>query len=80
MLERGGITLLTLDWARTGIPPSATLLAATRDSVLIWARSRLSRHSLGVLRAGLNDILAEPDFDRSLEAPGSLPLAIDARS
>lgn len=63
ILERDGITLLTLDWTEAGLPPLAVLLAAVRDEVVAWATTRLGASQLADLVAGLDDIAADPTFD-----------------
>lgn len=68
ILENGGISLLTLDWTEAGIPQLALLLAAVRDDVVAWSRSRLSPAKLAVLQAGLDDIRADRLFDANLTA------------
>lgn len=70
LLEEGGISLLTLDWTEAGLPPLAVLLAATMTEILPWAQTRLSAAKLTALRAGLEEVAADPAFEthrRSLE-------------
>lgn len=66
ILEARGITLLTLDWTNTGLPPLGVLLAAVRSEVVTWATPKLDPGALGDLVAGLDDIAVSPDFDTRL--------------
>ncbi len=62
ILETGGISLLTLDWPATGLPPLAVALAAAKDDLLAWSTGRVSAADLAVLRAGLDDVAADSSF------------------
>ncbi|MEO7179131.1 MAG: hypothetical protein ABIW83_09825, partial [Allosphingosinicella sp.] len=66
ILDDQGITLLTLDWTDTGLPPLAVLLAAVRSEVVAWATPLLDPAQLADLTAGLDDIAGDPAFDASL--------------
>ena len=66
ILEGHGITLLTLDWTDTGLPPLAVLLAAVRTKVVAWATPLLDPVQLADLTAGLADVAGDPMFDASL--------------
>ncbi|MCT2400423.1 restriction endonuclease [Novosphingobium sp. HK4-1] len=66
ILDDKGITLLTLDWTDTGLPPLAVLLAAVRPAVVAWATRLLNTKQLADLSAGLEDIARDPAFGASL--------------
>ncbi|WP_309806621.1 restriction endonuclease [Novosphingobium capsulatum] len=66
ILDERGITLVTLDWTDTGLPPLAVLLAAVRPAVVGWATGLLDATQLADLTAGLDDIAGDPAFDASL--------------
>jgi len=66
ILEGRGITLLTLDWADTGLPPLTVLLAAVRSEVVTWATPLLDHKALTDLSAGLDDVAGDPAFDTLL--------------
>ena len=68
ILDREGISLLTLDWTDAGLPPLAVLLAAVRIEVVNWATSHLDSAQLATLSTGLNDVAADPAFDAHLAA------------
>lgn len=67
ILEEGGITLLTLDWTDTGLPPLAVLLAAARDDVIAWSASRIDAAASATLVAGLDAIRADAGYDAALK-------------
>lgn len=65
ILEREGISLLTLDWTDASLPPLCVLLASVRTEMLSWVeeqdeekRERIS----ATLYAGLDEIAADPGF------------------
>lgn len=66
ILDDQGITLLTLDWTETGLPPLAVLLAVVRPAVVVWATPLLDSSQLADLTAGLDNIAGDPGFDASL--------------
>ena len=66
ILDREGISLVTLDWTEAGLPPLAVLLAAVRAEVLAWAVSVLDAAALADFTAGLDDVAADPAFDDHL--------------
>ncbi|MGH1556977.1 hypothetical protein ACRAWD_02600 [Caulobacter segnis] len=66
ILEQGGITLLTLDWPETGLPPLAVLLAAVRTQILPWVEARRPPEEVVDFRSGLDDVAADPAFDTYL--------------
>ncbi|WP_188908334.1 hypothetical protein [Aureimonas endophytica] len=66
ILDKGGISLLTLDWTAAGLPPLAVLLAAVRERVEAFAKLHLDPSKHAALAAGLADIAADPGFDASL--------------
>ena len=82
ILETGGISLLTLDWPATGLPPLAVALAVAKDDLLAWSNSRLRAADLAVLQTGLEDVAADPSFAEDAEAlratlsPGLLGLGV----
>ncbi|GGE21542.1 hypothetical protein GCM10011529_30240 [Polymorphobacter glacialis] len=67
ILEKGGISLLTLDWAAAGLPPLAVLLAAVPEHVNEFAKIHLNPSKHAALAAGLADIAADPGFGASLD-------------
>ncbi len=66
ILDKGGISLLTLDWTAAGLPPLAVLLAAVPERVEAFAKLHLDPSKHAALAAGLADIAADPGFDASL--------------
>jgi len=66
ILDREGISLLTLDWTEAGLPPLAVLLAAVRAEVVTWATPLLDAGAIADLSDGLDDVAADPAFDTHL--------------
>jgi len=66
ILDREGISLLTLDWTETCLPPLAVLLAAVRAEIVAWATPLLDPAALADLSVGLDDIAGDPSFDTLL--------------
>lgn len=77
ILERAGITLLTLDWTDAGLPPLGVLLALAAPDVLTWSSTRLSAADQIVLADGLADLATDPAFgDHSGELLAQLSPAL----
>lgn len=77
ILERAGITLLTLDWTDAGLPPLGVLLALATPDLLVWSSTRLSVADQIVLADGLADLAADPAFvDHSAELLAQLSPAL----
>lgn len=62
ILEGGGISLLNLDWAETGLPRLAILLAAARAELVPWAKARLNAPDYAIFEQGLDDVANLPEF------------------
>lgn len=70
ILEREGISLLTLDWTDGSLPPLGVLLASVRAEVLSWVEEQVEdepERISAVLSAGLDEIAANPEFGAALD-------------
>jgi hypothetical protein len=77
ILERAGITLLTLDWTDAGLPPLGVLLALAAPDILTWSSTRLPAADQVVLADGLADLATDPAFgDHSGELLAQLSPAL----
>jgi len=67
ILDGGGMSLLTLDWPQTGLPPLAVALAAARHDLVAWSRGKISDPDHAAFLAGLDDLAADVGFGAALD-------------
>ncbi|GAA4642448.1 hypothetical protein GCM10023115_05780 [Pontixanthobacter gangjinensis] len=82
ILESAGVSLLNLDWAETGLPPLAVLLAAASAELLPWAQARLAPLDFAGFEKGLEFVAKHANFavaeKQLLDALTSGSLGLDA--